>query len=424
MPDHVIVQAFTAVEIEHMAIISGKTDARGARATCKAAGLDALPGGGAEIFRDRTRLAAWDKKTKSDVWLRIHGEAHELGITTNCTMLYGHIETHEERVDHLIRLREQQDKTGGFLAFIPLAFHPANTELADLPATTGFDDLKTLAIARLMLDNIPHIKAFWIMLGLKVAQISTAFGVDDLDGTVVEERITHMAGATTPEALSKDDLVGMIAETGHVAGRARHALPHREALRRGGRDAGVERRAHRPTAAGRMRREGDLIGDTMRALPSGHLDKRVIASWRVSRGVWTGVISLVLILAAAGGPVLFEGSLSLAWLLAAVALSACIVAVFVVAVPHVRYRTWRYEVTDDEIDIRKGVFVHTRIIVPLVRVQHVNTTQGPILRAFGLASVSVATAAGEQEIPGLSVEEAEKLRDRVAVLARLAQEDV
>ena len=151
------------------------------------------------------------------MWLRIHGEAHELGIATNCTMLYGHIETAEERVDHLIRLREQQDKTGGFLAFIPLAFHPANTELADLPATTGFDDLKTLAIARLMLDNIPHVKAFWIMLGLKIAQISTAFGVDDLDGTVVEERITHMAGATTPEALSKDDLVGMIAETGHVA---------------------------------------------------------------------------------------------------------------------------------------------------------------------------------------------------------------
>jgi len=216
VPDNVIVQAFTAVEIEHMAIISGKTT-REVLADLKASGLDALPGGGAEIFSDRTRIEAWDKKTKSDVWLRIHGEAHELGIATNCTMLYGHIETAEERVDHLIRLREQQDKTGGFLAFIPLAFHPANTELADLPATTGFDDLKTLAIARLMLDNIPHIKAFWIMLGLKVAQISTAFGVDDLDGTVVEERITHMAGATTPEALSKDDLAGMIEETGHVA---------------------------------------------------------------------------------------------------------------------------------------------------------------------------------------------------------------
>jgi aminodeoxyfutalosine synthase len=216
VPDHVIVQAFTAVEIEHMAII-GERSTREVLADLKGVGLDALPGGGAEIFSDRTRVAAWDKKTKSDVWLRIHGEAHELGIATNCTMLYGHIETHEERVDHLIRLREQQDATGGFLAFIPLAFHPANTELADLPGTTGFDDLKTLAIARLMLDNIPHIKAFWIMVGLKVAQLATCFGVDDIDGTVVEERITHMAGATTPEALSKDDLVGMIAETGHVA---------------------------------------------------------------------------------------------------------------------------------------------------------------------------------------------------------------
>ncbi|MDZ4168112.1 MAG: aminofutalosine synthase MqnE [Coriobacteriia bacterium] len=216
VPDHVIVQAFTAVEIEHMAIISGKTTSD-VLTDLKAAGLDALPGGGAEIFSERTRVAAWDKKTKGDVWLRIHGEAHALGIKTNCTMLYGHIETRAERVDHLIRLREQQDASGGFLAFIPLAFHPANTELADLPATTGFDDLKTLAIARLMLDNIPHIKAFWIMVGLKVAQLSTAFGVDDIDGTVVEEKITHMAGATTPEALSKDDLVGMIEETGHTA---------------------------------------------------------------------------------------------------------------------------------------------------------------------------------------------------------------
>lgn len=215
VPDHVIVQAFTAVEIEHMAIIAEKPTLEVLR-DLKNAGLDALPGGGAEIFSERTRAAAWDKKTKSDVWLRIHGEAHSLGIKTNCTMLYGHIETAEERVDHLIRLREQQDASGGFLAFIPLAFHPANTELEDLPATTGFDDLKTLAIGRLMLDNIPHIKAFWIMVGLKIAQISTAFGVDDIDGTVVEERITHMAGATTPEALSKDDLVGMIRECGRV----------------------------------------------------------------------------------------------------------------------------------------------------------------------------------------------------------------
>lgn len=214
-PRHVVVQAFTAVEIEHIARIGGKTTLE-VLADLKEAGLDALPGGGAEIFSDRTRAAAWDKKTKSDDWLRIHGEAHSLGIKTNCTMLYGHIETVEERVDHLVRLREQQDASGGFLAFIPLAFHPANTELEDLPGTTGFDDLKTLAIGRLMLDNIPHVKAFWIMVGLKMAQLSTVFGVDDIDGTVVEEKITHMAGATTPEALSKDDLVAMIRETGHV----------------------------------------------------------------------------------------------------------------------------------------------------------------------------------------------------------------
>lgn len=215
LPPHVIIQAFTAVEIEYYAKISGLTTLE-VLAQLKEAGLDSMPGGGAEIFSERTRAAAWDKKTSADDWLRIHGEAHSLGIKTNCTMLYGHIETLEERVDHLIRLREQQDKSGGFLAFIPLAFHPLNTELSNLPGTTGFDDLKTLAIARLMLDNIPHVKAFWIMVGLKMAQLSTVFGVDDLDGTVVEERITHMAGAVTPEALSKDDLLGMIRETGHV----------------------------------------------------------------------------------------------------------------------------------------------------------------------------------------------------------------
>ena len=147
----------------------------------------------------------------------IHGEAHSLGIATNCTMLYGHIETHEERVDHLIRLREQQDETRRLPRIHPARIPPRQHRARGPAGTTGFEDLKTLAIARLMLDNIPHIKAFWIMVGLKVAQISTCFGVDDIDGTVVEEKITHMAGATTPEALSKDDLIGMIAETGHVA---------------------------------------------------------------------------------------------------------------------------------------------------------------------------------------------------------------
>jgi aminodeoxyfutalosine synthase len=215
LPAHVIIQAFTAVEIEYYAKISGLSTLE-VLSRLKEAGLDALPGGGAEIFSERARLAAWEKKTSAEDWLRIHGEAHSLGIKTNCTMLYGHIETLEERVDHLIRLREQQDTSGGFLAFIPLAFHPLNTELSALPGTTGYDDLKTLAIARLMLDNIGHIKAFWIMVGLKVAQLSTVFGVDDIDGTVVEEKITHMAGASTPEALTKDELVQLISETGHT----------------------------------------------------------------------------------------------------------------------------------------------------------------------------------------------------------------
>ena len=215
LPKRVILQAFTAVEIEYYGKIAGISTLEVLR-RLKEAGLDAMPGGGAEIFSERARRMAWEKKTAAEDWLRIHGEAHSLGIKTNCTMLYGHVETREERIDHFVRLREQQDLSGGFLAFIPLAFHPLNTELASLPATTGYDDLKTAAIARLMLDNIPHIKAFWIMLGLKMAQISTAFGVDDIDGTVVEERITHMAGATTPEALSRDDLLTMIAETGHT----------------------------------------------------------------------------------------------------------------------------------------------------------------------------------------------------------------
>ena len=162
----------------------------------------------------------------------------------------------------------------------------------------------------------------------------------------------------------------------------------------------------------------------MRDLPSGRLDKKVIASWRVGRALWTGALSLVLIVAAVASSALAPEYVSPLWILLAVAVSVGAVLVFVVIVPHVRYVTWRYEVTDDEVDIYKGVIVHTRVIIPLVRVQHVNTSQGPILRAFGLASVSIATAAGAHEISGLSVEEADRLRDRVAALARVAQEDV
>lgn len=212
LPD-VHIQAFTAVEIDHFARIFDMTHEQ-VLTELRDAGLGSLPGGGAEIFAERPRRLAWNKKIPGDEWLRIHGIAHRLGLKTNATMLYGHIETIPERVDHLLRLRRQQDETGGFQAFIPLAFHPTNTELAELASTTGYDDLKTLAIARLMLDNFDHIKSFWIMVGPKVAQLSLYFGVDDLDGTVVKEKITHAAGAQTPEEMKRSDLVALIRETG------------------------------------------------------------------------------------------------------------------------------------------------------------------------------------------------------------------
>jgi aminodeoxyfutalosine synthase len=215
LPD-VHVQAFTAVEIDHFAKLSGLSHEQ-VLTELRDAGLGSLPGGGAEIFAERARKAAWDKKIPGDEWLQIHGIAHGLGLKTNATMLYGHVETIPERVDHMLRLRAQQDETGGFQAFIPLAFHPANTELADLSRTTGYDDLKTLAIGRLLLDDFDHIKSFWIMVGPKVAQLSLFFGVDDLDGTVVEEKITHAAGAETPEAMAREDLVALIQEAGYTA---------------------------------------------------------------------------------------------------------------------------------------------------------------------------------------------------------------
>ncbi|MZP28118.1 aminofutalosine synthase MqnE [Heliobacterium undosum] len=216
MPD-TIIQAFTAVEIDFFAEQIGKP-VREVLEILREAGLDSLPGGGAEVFSPRVREKICAKKIPGDRWLEVHGEAHRLGMKTNATMLYGHIETLEERVDHLIRLREQQDKTGGFLAFIPLAFHPKNTELENMgiSRTTGYDDLKVLAVARLMLDNFDHIKAFWIMVGPKLAQVSLAFGVDDIDGTVVEEKITHAAGAESGMVMTRRELVAMIRAAGRV----------------------------------------------------------------------------------------------------------------------------------------------------------------------------------------------------------------
>jgi len=194
-------KCFTAVEIAFFADIYRMTD-REVLEKLIEAGLDSLPGGGAEIFAPRVRKKISHDKADADRYLSIHRTAHELGMRTNVTMLYGHIETHEERVDHMLRARALQDETGGFQAFIPLAFHPDNNQMRKLPAPTATDTLRTHAVARLMLDNIAHIKAFWIATGVDVAQQALWFGADDLDGTVQEEKIYHMAGARTPEIMS------------------------------------------------------------------------------------------------------------------------------------------------------------------------------------------------------------------------------
>ena len=206
---------FTAVEIHHFSRMF-KMSVKEVLTQLREAGLDSLPGGGAEIFAEETRNKICPGKLSAEGWLEVHQQAHELGISTNATMLYGHLETNEDRVDHLIRLREQQDKSGGFVTFIPLAFHPANTRMAYLPSTSGLTDLRNIAVSRLMLDNFPHIKVYWIMTGLKVAQVALSYGADDIDGTVTEEKITHMAGASTPEAITVDEIVRLIQEAGRT----------------------------------------------------------------------------------------------------------------------------------------------------------------------------------------------------------------
>ncbi len=210
------VKAFTAVEMDHFSKISGL----GLEKTLnelKAAGLEAMPGGGAEVFSSRIREKLFPRKISGDRWLEVMAAAHQAGIQTNATMLYGHMETIEERVGHLARLRELQDQAPGFMAFIPLAFHSANTGMDHLPATTGCDDLKMVAISRLMLDNFPHIKAYWVMVGMKLAQIALSFGADDMDGTIMEEKITHTAGASTPHGLTKTELIRLIETAGFEA---------------------------------------------------------------------------------------------------------------------------------------------------------------------------------------------------------------
>lgn len=211
---HVHIKALTAVEIAHIARIDKKSIEE-VLVTLREAGLDTLPGGGAEVFGRGVRMAIAEKKLAAEDWIDVHRTAHRLGIRTNCTMLYGHVETIEDRVDHLTMLRDLQDESGGFLAYIPLAYHPDNNELGielgrQGTATTGFDDLRNLAVGRLYLDNFDHVKTHWIMVTPFLSQTALSFGVNDLEGTVVREKIYHEAGAHTAQGLSLDDIVDLI----------------------------------------------------------------------------------------------------------------------------------------------------------------------------------------------------------------------
>lgn len=209
------IQAFTCVEIGHLAGLAGESVADTLE-LLKEAGLDSIPGGGAEVFAPRIREITCKDKLPGDEWIEIAKTAHRSGLKTNATMLYGHIETLEERMEHLQALRDAQDETGGFLAFIPLAFHPKNTEMSSLSRSTGIDDLKNIAVARLFLDNFPHIKAYWVMIGPKLAQVSLSFGADDMDGTVKEEIITRMAGSESGHTIGSSTLVRLIREAGRT----------------------------------------------------------------------------------------------------------------------------------------------------------------------------------------------------------------
>jgi aminodeoxyfutalosine synthase len=210
------VKAYTAVEIHFFAQHFGMSYEQVLRELV-AAGLTTLPGGGAEIFAPRVRRKLCDDKATADEWLEVHRVAHRLGVKSNATMLYGTIETLEERVDHMTRLRRLQDETGGFQVFIPLAFHPEHNMIGKaFPKPTGIDGLRTYAVSRLFLDNFDHVKAYWIMIGERLAQTALSFGVDDLDGTVQEERIYHMAGAQTPQGLTEAGLHRLIRQAGRV----------------------------------------------------------------------------------------------------------------------------------------------------------------------------------------------------------------
>jgi aminodeoxyfutalosine synthase len=216
LPD-VHLKLYTASEIHHMTTLSGLSHEE-VLAELKEAGLGSLPGGGAEIFADRARRLVAPGKEHPDFWFRTHDAAHRIGIPTHCTMLYGHVETYDERVDHLLRLREQQDRTGGFLAFVPLAFHPENTvfERRGWTFTAGAEDLKVIAVSRLLLDNIPNVKAYWIMMGMPLAAVALHFGANDVQGTVVREQIFHAAGAQTETEQKVGELVRYIQDAGRI----------------------------------------------------------------------------------------------------------------------------------------------------------------------------------------------------------------
>jgi len=214
-PDKTI-KAFSAVEIDYFSKISGLS-AQEVLKELKKAGLEMMPGGGAEIFAPEVRNIICPEKIPAERWLEIHRTAHGLGIVTNATMLYGHIENDEHKMRHLETLRALQEETGGIQAFIALSFHPENTFLKDVPPSTGVEDLKTIAVSRIVLDNVPHIKAYWVMLGEKTAQVALRFGADDLDGTVVKENITHAAGAKSSEGLTVAEMADFARSAGLIA---------------------------------------------------------------------------------------------------------------------------------------------------------------------------------------------------------------
>jgi aminodeoxyfutalosine synthase len=209
------IKAFTMVELDQIAK-KAKRPLEDVLPELVAAGLGSVPGGGAEVFSERVRQATYHLKISGDEWLAIARKVHRAGLKSNCTMLHGHVETIEERVDHLDRLRRLQDETGGFQTYIPLSFHPENSEMADVPGPTALDELKEIAVGRLMLDNIAHVKAYWILMDVPIAQLALSYGADDVDGTVVEEKIYHEAGATTPQRVQRDELIQWIRDAGRV----------------------------------------------------------------------------------------------------------------------------------------------------------------------------------------------------------------